>query len=106
MSHSDRYIFKSRLAYNMQRRFINKMINLDQEAADLADKKPNFSSWVPNQLRSERNRGENDDAILANTARKVTEVANITNRELLFHLEQRTPEEITVLLSILRGSLQ
>lgn len=82
------------------------MINLDQETADLADRKPNFSSWVRNQLRSERNKHENDDSLKANTARKLEQVANISTAELLFHLEKRSTEEITALLSILRGSLQ
>ena len=83
-----------------------KLITLDETTWKLAQKKTNFSGWIRNQLRSERNRSENDDAMLANTARKLTEVANITTSELLYHLENRTEAEITALLSILRGSLQ
>ena len=83
-----------------------KLITLCPVTWELAQKKTNFSGWIRNQLRSERNRSENDDALLANTARKLTEVANITTSELLYHLENRTEGEITALLSILRGSLQ
>ena len=36
-----------------------KLITLDPTSWDLAAKKPNFSEWVRNQLRAERNkRGE------------------------------------------------
>jgi len=105
MSNSGKYILKSELAYNMRRRYINKMINLDQETIDLADKKPNFSAWVRNQLRSERNKHENDDSLKANTARKISEVMDISTAELLYHLEQRSDEEITALVSILRAGL-
>tara|TARA_B110000495_G_C23005597_1_gene594030 strand:+ start:1053 stop:1259 length:207 start_codon:yes stop_codon:yes gene_type:complete len=35
-----------------------KLITLDPTSWDLAAKKPNFSDWVRNQLRSERNKGE------------------------------------------------
>lgn len=35
-----------------------KLITLDPTSWDLAAKKPNFSQWVRNQLRSERNKGE------------------------------------------------
>jgi len=33
-----------------------KLITLDPTSWDLAAKKPNFSEWVRNQLRSERNK--------------------------------------------------
>jgi phage terminase large subunit-like protein len=35
-----------------------KLITLDPTSWDLAAKKPNFSDWVRNQLRSERNKGD------------------------------------------------
>ena len=35
-----------------------KLITLDPTSWDLAQKKSNFSDWVRNQLRSERNRGD------------------------------------------------
>jgi len=34
-----------------------KLITLDEEAWAEAEKKTNFSEWVRNQLRSERNKG-------------------------------------------------
>lgn len=83
-----------------------KLITLCPMTWDLAQKKSNFSGWIRNQLRSERNKHENDDSLKANTARKLEQVANISTAELLFHLEKRSTEEITALLSILRGSLQ
>lgn len=83
-----------------------KLITLCPKTWDLAQKKPNFSGWIRDQLRSERNKHENDDSLKANTARKLEQVANISTAELLFHLEKRSPAEITALLSILRGSLQ
>ena len=85
----------------MKRRFINKMINLDTETADLADKKPNFSAWVRGQLRSERNKSENEDSILANNSRKIESLTKISSRELLWQLEQRTEAEIEALVSLL-----
>ena len=81
------------------------MVNLDTETIELADKIPNFSAWVRNKLRSQRNISENDDALKANTARKVESVANISSAELLWHLEQRSPEEIGALISILKNGL-
>ena len=82
-----------------------KLITLCPITWDLAQKKPNFSAWIRNQLRSERNISENDDALKANTARKVESVANISSAELLWHLEQRSPEEIGALISILKNGL-
>ena len=89
----------------MRRRYIAKMINLDIETIEMADKIPNFSAWVRGKLRSQRNISENDDALKANTARKVESVANISSAELLWHLEQRSPEEIGALISILKNGL-
>jgi len=82
-----------------------KLITLCPVTWDLAQKKPNFSAWIRNQLRSERNRHENDDALKANTARKVELTTNMNNSELLYHLEQRSPEEIGALISILKNGL-
>ncbi len=82
---------------------IQKIISLDKETAELARKKTNFSGWVRNQLRSERNKMENDDAILANTSRKVSQITDMSSGELLYHLEQRSAEEIRALVAILRN---
>ena len=35
---------------------VQKIISLDKETAELAKKKTNFSGWVRDQLRSERNK--------------------------------------------------
>ena len=37
---------------------IQKIISLDKETAELAKQKSNFSGWVRDQLRSERNKRE------------------------------------------------
>lgn len=87
------------------RRMRQKLITLCPITWELAQKKSNFSAWIRNQLRSERNRTENDDALKANTARQVESVANISSAELLWHLEQRSPEEIGALISILKNGL-
>ena len=39
----------------MARKNRTKLLTLDEETFELAVKKPNFSEWVRNQLRSERN---------------------------------------------------
>lgn len=94
----------------MKRRFVHKMVSLDIETADLADKKSNFSSWVRSQLRSERNKRElsgdeqasiNDNII--ERYQKIETQTKIANRELLWHLEQRSPEEIKALVTILKN---
>ena len=81
---------------------IQKIISLDKETAELAAKKSNFSGWVPNQLRSERNRSENDDALKANTARRMEQAIEMSTAELLYHLENRSADEIRALVSLLR----
>lgn len=82
---------------------IQKMISLDNETAGIAARIPNFSSWVRNQLRSHRNKSENDDSAKANTARKLESVTEMSTAELLYHLEQRDVEEIRALVRLLRG---
>lgn len=81
---------------------IQKIISLDKETAELAAKKSNFSSWVRNQLRSERNRSENDDALKANTARRMEQAIEMSTAELLYHLENRSADEIRALVSLLK----
>ncbi|GAJ07236.1 unnamed protein product, partial [marine sediment metagenome] len=61
-----------------------KLITLDPTSWDLAAKKPNFSDWVRNQLRSERNKKE----IHLNPP-----LADITTQRLLWELHQRGEEE-------------
>ena len=78
-----------------------KMITLDEETWKLAEKKPNFSEWVRNQLRSERNKRDNKESQMT----RLTDTVKMSSAELLYHLEQRSDAEINALVSILRGSL-
>ncbi len=78
-----------------------KMITLDEETWKLAEFKPNFSQWVRNSLRSERNKRDNKE----NQMTRLTDTVKMSSAELLYHLEQRSEAEITALVSILRGSL-
>ncbi len=82
-----------------------KLITLDEITWKLAEKKPNFSEWVRNQLRSERNRMGSSEGMKANQARRIQEATKMHNSELLYHLEQRSPEEIGALISILKNGL-
>jgi|TARA_S200002703_G_C3781944_1_gene240931 hypothetical protein len=79
-----------------------KLITLCPTTWELAQKKPNFSEWIRNQLRSERNKSENEDSILANNSRKIEELTKLSSRELLWQLEQRTDAEIDALVSLLQ----
>lgn len=99
---------------------IQKIISLDKETAELAKKKTNFSGWVRDQLRSERNkqiRYQNLDhnereeaAAFANYSKlkrydeldATLERAEMNSRQLLWHLEQRTDEEIKALVALLK----
>jgi hypothetical protein len=91
---------------------IQKIISLDKETAELASRKPNFSSWVRNQLRSERNKREfasDEESIQANAIERYSKIeaqTKISNRELLFHLENRSEEEIRALITILRNGFE
>lgn len=90
-----------------------KLITLCPTTYELASKKPNFSDWVRNQLRSERNKRElpryEHESIQENAIERYSKIqqhTQISNQELLYHLENRTPEEIKALMSILRNGLQ
>ena len=83
-------------------------ISLDSITWELAKRKTNFSAWVRDQLRSERNKEDTAEEVRDIKARresKLEELLPITTSELLYHLEIRSDEEITALVSILRGSL-
>jgi len=84
---------------------IQKMINLDEETMNLANNKINFSGWVRDKLRSERNKSELQSENKLDQFTRLTSVVNMSSAELLFHLEQRSEAEISALLSILQGSL-
>lgn len=86
-----------------------KMVSLDAETEVIAKKigeqyraNGGFSTWLRNQLRSYRNKSENEDAIVARKARQVQELTKMSTHELLWQLEQRTEDEISALVSLLR----
>ena len=58
-----------------------KLITLDPITWDLAVRKPNFSEWVRNQLRSERNKTE--------TRPRLSEM---TTERIQFELDRRNEE--------------
>jgi len=83
-------------------------ISLDSITWELAKRKTNFSAWVRDQLRSERNKEDSAEEvrdIKARRADKMEELLPITTSELLYHLEIRSDAEINALVSILKGSL-
>ena len=83
-------------------------ISLDQITWELAKKKQNFSDWVRNQLRSERNRshlGTSIEELHLHQRELVEDKLNISTSRLLYELEQRSEQEIIALVSILQGSL-
>jgi len=82
-----------------------KMITLDEETSKLAAKKINFSQWVRDKLRSERNKSELDTEMKIDQFDRIIQYVPMSSAELLYHLEQRSEAEITALVSILRGSL-
>lgn len=82
-----------------------KMITLDDETAKLAANKTNFSQWVRDKLRSERNKSKLDSEMKIDQFNRIGTTVNMSSAELLYHLEQRSEAEITALVSILRGSL-
>ena len=99
---------------------IQKIISLDKETAELAKQKTNFSGWVRDQLRSERNKKEAYNNLNMEDAHelmryrqqvKLDRIENIettlsrvdmSSAELLYYLEQRSDEEIRALVSLLR----
>ncbi len=82
-----------------------KLITLDPVTWELAQKKPNFSEWVRNKLRSERNKNDVPVEYKLEQRRLVEEKLEISTSRLLYELEQRSESEIRALLSILKGSL-
>ena len=95
---------------------VQKIISLDKETAELAAKKSNFSGWVRDQLRSERNRREmarseesdknEEQRIAVNTRNRfdaLLENQEITTSRLLYELEKRSADEIKALVAILKN---
>lgn len=91
---------------------IQKIISLDRETAELAAAKTNFSGWVRNQLRSERNKREfarDEEYVQANIIERYNKIetqTKISNHELLYHLESRSEEEIRALVTILKNGFE
>ena len=85
---------------------IQKMISLDAETARLASMKSNFSDWVRSQLRSERNKREAGDftSMKLEQRRIVEERLDISTSQLLYHLEQKSDEEIKILVQLLKNA--
>ena len=83
-----------------------KMITLCPTTFELASKKPNLSNWVRDKLRTERNRLELTDQSGKDALQIIKNTTSISNHELLYHLERRSPEEIKALIAILRNGLQ
>ena len=82
---------------------IHKTITLDTITAELAANKTNFSQWVRNQLRSERNQREGNDVAERHKTR-LQDATGLSTAELLYYLENKSPEEIKALIAILKFS--
>ena len=91
---------------------IQKMVSLDNETARLASQKTNFSDWVRSQLRSERNRreaGSTDSdftSMKLEQRRQMEEHLDISTSKLLYLLEQKSQEEIKILVQLLKNSAE
>lgn len=92
----------------VERMKIQKMVSLDAETARLASMKSNFSDWVRNQLRSERNKLEIHDftgrRILQQ--KEIEQHLDISTTRLLNLLEQKSQEEIKILVQLLKNSVE
>ena len=85
---------------------IHKTITLDIETSKLAAKKTNFSQWVRDQLRSERNKreaGDFSDQKLERVSR-IEQITDLSTGQLLHQLERKTDAEIQALIAILKMS--
>ena len=91
-------MYKSDLAPNMRQ----KLITLDPVTWDLAIRKTNFSEWVRNQLRSERNKSENDDGAKANTARKLEQIMDMSCFELMSRLQYASEDDKNAVMTLIR----
>ncbi len=85
---------------------IHKTITLDLETSKLAAKKTNFSQWVRDMLRSERNKREAGDFTQQKLAsqRRIEEITELSTGALLHQLEQKNDAEIQALIAILTMS--
>ena len=86
---------------------IHKTITLDVETSKLAAKKTNFSQWVRDQLRSERNRREAGDYTNQRKLmeqERIEQIVDLSTGQLLHQLERKTDAEIQALIAILKMS--
>ena len=83
------------------------MVSLDAETARLASMKSNFSDWVRSQLRSERNQRDGGDftSMKLEQRRQMEERLDISTSQLLYHLEQKSDEEIKILVQLLKNTV-
>jgi hypothetical protein len=86
-----------------------KLITLCPVTWELASKKSNFSAWIRDKLRQERNMRDlspediqYQNQMKINKHDELEEILPITTRELLFHLEQLSDSEMKFLVSILK----
>lgn len=84
------------------------MISLDEETARLASQKINFSNWVRDKLRSERNQREAGDFTQMKLAQReqMEEKLDLSTSHLLYLLEQKTQDEIKILVQLLKNSVE
>ena len=87
---------------------IQKIISLDHETARLASMKSNFSSWVRNQLRSERNKREGGDmsSVKLEMQAELEQSLDMSTARLLDCLSRKSREEIKILVQLLKNSLE
>lgn len=87
---------------------VQKIISLDQETARLASMKSNFSSWVRNQLRSERNKREGGDmsSVKLEMQAELEQSLDMSTARLLDCLSRKSREEIKILVQLLKNSLE
>ena len=94
---------------------IHKMVSLDQETNRIAGNIGNmyrsyggFSYWLRNQLRSWRNQREGGDYSESKLLyqEQIKDHLNLTAGQLLHCLEQKSPDEIKVIIQLLTNSLE
>ncbi len=93
---------------------IQKMISLDSETNRIANEISiayrtygGLSYWIRNQLRSYRNKRDAGDFTQArlHTQDQINNHLNLSHNQLLYCLEQKSPDEIKVIIQLLTNSL-
>lgn len=83
-----------------------KLITLCPVTWELAQRKTNFSGWIRDMLRKEQLHRDSETGMAVNHIERLqaaVKPADISTNELLYHLEQRSPDEIRSLVNILRN---